>query len=470
MSGSIYSQIKETLIGRIKKVELMSVLIQNNSQSNQQLLFRRKLAVVSVVLVTFVFLLLFNLGSYFFIKRMGTHLENALDARLVTAASLATQIIEKDLTNLYDPREHSLISNLLTQIHSGNDFEAVYIIDKTFNTLVDSRIVLEMTKRGYLREDSTEIQLALNGTITASQLHTIAGNHFKSVYAPVIDFDGNTAVLVLEANAEFLDIIHFFRRGLYIGSATSLFLLVFLTIYVIWAMRLFLRTEAQLQQSQRLAAMGQIGATMAHEIRNPLGIIKSTSDVLREKYQNRGEPDELFGYINDEIRRLNRLVNDFLSLSREPVLNVDEHNLTQLIKRAVQSFDAENRGQTKINVDAPDELLVSCDTDLLHQVILNLFLNSAQATEKLDIEIQVCLSIAKVRAKKFAKIEIADNGVGFADDQQKIFEPFYTTKAKGTGLGLAVSRSIIEKHGGWIEAENGKQGGAMIRFFLPLEK
>lgn len=448
----------------------MSSRIPNNSQSNRRLLFRRKLAVASVVLVTFLFLLLFNLGSYFFIKRMGKHLENALDARLITAASLSTQIIEKDLTNLYDPREHSLIRNLLAQIQSGNDLEAVYITDPTFNILVDSKMVPEITSRGYLQEDSTEIASALNGSITASPLHTVAGNHFKSVYAPIIDFDGNTAVIVLEANAAFLDIISWFRRGLYIGSITSLFLLVFLTGYLFWATRLFLKTEAQLQQSRRLAAMGQMGATMAHEIRNPLGIIKSTSDVLRERYQNTEEPDELFSYINDEIRRLNRLVNDFLSLSREPVLNADEHNLAQIVSRAVQSFTAENHGKVKINVDSPDELFVQCDKDLLHQVILNLLLNAVQATEKRDTEIQIHLSRQKVRAKNLAQIEIADNGAGFADNQQNIFEPFYTTKTKGTGLGLAVSRSIIEKHGGWIEAENRKEGGAIIRFFLPLNQ
>lgn len=442
---------------------------RQNTFANQRLLFRRKLAVASVVLVTFLFLLVFNLGSYFFVKRMGRHLEEALNDRLMTAASLATQIIEKDLTNLYDPAEHSLIRILLSQIHSGNDFEAVYIIDPDFNVLVDSRIALEMASRGYLREDSTEIALALNGTITTSRLHTVAGNHFKNVYAPIIDFDGNTAVLVLEANAAFLDIISWFRRGLYIGSLTSLFLLVFLTAYLLLAMRLFLKTEAQLQQSRRLAAMGQMGATMAHEIRNPLGIIKSTSDVLRERYENPEKPDELFSYINDEIKRLNRLVNDFLSLSREPVLNADDYNLKDIISMAIRSFETENRGRINIDLKAEQEITVSCDRDLIHRVILNLLLNASQAIESNNGEIRIQLLRERIRTKYFACVQVEDNGHGFKDDTQNIFEPFYTTKTKGTGLGLAVSRNIIEKHGGRIEAENRNKGGAVIRFFLPLK-
>ena len=105
---------------------------------------------------------------------------------------------------------------------------------------------------------------------------------------------------------------------------------------------MLLKTESELQKSQRLAIMGQMAATVAHEIRNPLGIIKSTSDVLREKYQNTSTPDEMFNFINEEINRLNRLVNDFLSFSREPNLNITVNDLHKLVQEAITSFKAED--------------------------------------------------------------------------------------------------------------------------------
>jgi len=443
----------------------------NNSTSpNSRLLTRRKLAVISVISVTFLFLLLFNIGSYLFINKIGGYLEQGLDARLKTTANMASGLLERGLNNIYDPTEQSYLRLRLERTRTQNDLEAAYIINANIEVIVDSRPELENVSRSYLREDSLALRMIETGQTATSELHTVAGNHFKNVYVPIYDLYGNTAIIVLEASAEYFNIISFFRRGLYLGSIISLLLLILLVFFLTWATRMLLKTETELQKSQRLAVMGQMAATVAHEIRNPLGIIKSTSDVLREKYQDTTQPDEMFGFINEEINRLNRLVNDFLSFSREPKLNISKNDLYQLARQAIHSYPEEEFGKTDIIFDpGQNELVVNCDRDMVHRVILNLLINARQAVRAGDAIITVDISRELKKGKNIAIVKISDNGTGINGDPEEIFNPFFTTKTKGTGLGLAVSRNIIEKHGGKMSAGNNTGPGATIQFTIPVE-
>ncbi len=442
--------------------------LKNKKSPNSRLLTRRKLAVIAVISVTFLFLLLFNIGSYLFINKIGGYLEQGLDARLKTTALMASGLLERDLNNIYDPAEQSYIRLGLYRIRTQNELEAAYIINANIDVIVDSRPELENVSRGYLREDSLALRLIETGQTSTSELHTVAGNHFKNVYAPIYDLYGNTAILVLEASAEYFNIITFFRKGLYLGSIISILLLILLIFFLTWATSMLLKTETELQKSQRLAVMGQMAATVAHEIRNPLGIIKSTSDVLREKYQDTARPDEMFGFINEEINRLNRLVNDFLSFSREPKPNLSVNDLYQLTREAINSYPEDEFGKTKIIYHPGNSVLrANCDSDMIHRVLLNLLINARQAVKAEEAVITVNISREQQKGKPVALVKISDNGAGIEGDPEEIFNPFFTTKTKGTGLGLAVSRSIIEKHGGKMSAFNNSGPGATIQFTLP---
>jgi signal transduction histidine kinase len=403
---------------------------------------------------------------------MGVHLERSLDSRLRTAAYLSTQIIQRDLGDLYDVTEYSLLRLTLTRIQNQNDLEAAYILDPSMNVIIDSRLDLELSiSRSYLHEDSTEIESALEGSIITSRLHSLAGNDFKNVYSLITDLQGNSALLALEANAQFLSIIKTFRQSLYIGTLASILLLGMLIVFLVWATLLFLRTELKLQESERLAVMGQMAATVAHEIRNPLGIIKSAGDVLRERYDSKEKPEKLFGYIDDEIKRLNRIVNDFLSFAREPEMNISRHNLAELLQDIITSFRSDQLKNLDISFqNHAGELFIQCDSDMIRQVQLNVLLNAAQAIEQTNGMIRVSLFLKKMRGKPLALVQTVDNGNGIQTDPEEIFNPFYTTKAKGSGLGLAVCRSIVRRHNGKIWAEQEKEGGTAIYYSLPLEK
>jgi len=430
---------------------------------------RRRFYVIVLVAVTLLFLIFFNLGSYLFIKRMGGYLELELDKRLRASATSVTSLIERNLNNLFSADDQTFLGLILSQAQRDNDLEGAFLIDESYNVLADARYRWSMdVSRGYLREDSTSITAAFNGVVTVSPLHVIEGSYFKSAYAPINDLFGNTAILVLEADAEFFNVLNAFKGGLVVQVVASLVLLVLLTVFLYWALTLLLKTEEQLHRSQHLASMGQMAATVAHEIRNPLSIIKGTADVLKERYGQ--QQDELFDYIPDEIRRLDRLVNDFLSLSRPPKLNFELGRISDVVASAVQavSSQTEMAGVKIETVDESSNAQAKYDRDAIHQVMLNLLLNAVQALPDGGGAVNIRIFKDKHRGKTAVGVEVTDTGPGLQDDTNVIFEPFYTTKTRGTGLGLAVCRRLIEQHGGRIEAISKKNKGTTIRFFLPL--
>ncbi len=399
---------------------------------------------------------------------MGWHLEQQLDARLRAIASLTAQMIERSFIDLSNPEEEALLRLTLNRIRFDHQLEAVYLIDSQYRLLIDATLQkLNIDQRNYLRADSQYIHLATTGTVSVSALHQIDDNPFKSVYAAVTDLSGHEMILVMEANADFLRVMATFHRGLYIGIVTSAVVMILLTIFLIAATSLLLRTEERLQQAQRLAYLGQMSATVAHEIRNPLAIIKSTTDVLREKVSASGQTRNLFQYIDEEISRLNRLVNDFLSFSKEPRLQLELIDLSDLLCELVEKFTTEKISIQCLTPAQP--IKVRCDGDMIRRVVANLLINAIQATEETKAaKIIVQLSTVRRRKRKYACVSVRDFGVGLQGRGEEIFEPFYTTKASGTGLGLAISRQIIQSHMGSIEAVEPEQGGTIVRFMLPM--
>lgn len=437
----------------------------------EKLLQRRKLYILVIVSVTIVFLLIFNLGNWLFLNQMEQHLDEELGKRLQGIAQLTAKLLEE----LRDPIERpALTARFLEEIRKDHELQGAFIVDFNYQELVgDIRVPGPVRNRSYLAEDSAYIVRAWQERLTVtSPLHLFVGNRFKSAYAPVYDGVGRVAgILVLEANADFFDILSRFQQSLVIGSLASLAFLIILGLFFFWAIRLFLNTEKSLRRSERLAVLGQMAAAVAHEIRNPLGIIKGTADLLQEKYDRKDQPDELFQFIPEEIRRLNRLVNDFLTFAREPRLEKKVGALETILQDSVNALQSE---MTAAGVDC--QLETTCqvppfafDPDAIHQVLLNLLINATQAMASTGGTITVRCFNKLVKGKKMAGVEVRDTGPGFDEKPQNIFEPFYTTRNKGSGLGLAICKQLIEAHGGWMEALSIKGQGSTFRFFIPIQ-
>lgn len=449
---------------------------QSTSSDNldEQLLRRRQTMVKGMVGLTVLVLLGFIFGSWRYLQSIEDYLEDELGKRLLSVASLTARIIESgdfpyevetDMLSLYLPS----LADVLTRVHNENQLQAVYLVDQDYRAFATSRDIFGYGERlSFLEEDSLFFRQAHDGEAAVAPMHVVAGNRFKSAYAPVRNPANEViAVVVVQASADFFDLLQIFQRGLILGGVVSVTLAVLFSVFLVWAIRLLIKTQESLRRSERLAAMGQMAATVAHEIRNPLGIIKSTADVLRSRYDSPDQPDELFEYIPSEVRRLNRLVSDFLTFARDRAVEKNATDLRATIEKSLSAVEEEMReARVELERDYDSVPPVQHDEDGLNQVLLNLTLNAIQAMNG-GGKIAVRLKKASKKGRPLVKVEVADSGCGLNVEPEKVFEPFYTTKTSGSGLGLAICKQIIEKHGGWIEAESASGKGTTMRFYLP---
>ncbi|MFQ5633139.1 MAG: nitrogen regulation protein NR(II), partial [bacterium] len=289
-------------------------------------------------------------------------------------------------------------------------------------------------------------------------------------YAPVRNLAGQViAVVVIEASANFFTILDKFQNGLFLGIFLSILVVLLYGVFIAWAVTYFVRLQENAQRNEKLAAMGHMAATVAHEIRNPLGIIKSTAEVLRDLVQPDGKQKELFEFIPSEVDRLNRLVSDFLTFAREKSLKMERQNIVETVGKAVADIHQECKDSEVELVYSKEknEILADHNPDGIRQVVLNLVMNSIQAMENSGF-IEIELTTGTKWGRKVIQIGVVDNGPGVVGDPGKIFEPFFTTKTTGSGLGLAITKQIIEKHGGTIETAKPDSGGLAVYFAIPL--
>jgi two-component system, NtrC family, sensor histidine kinase HydH len=225
--------------------------------------------------------------------------------------------------------------------------------------------------------------------------------------------------------------------------------------------------EAQLHHAERLAALGEMTAGVAHEVRNPLGIISSTAELLRERL-NRYEPDNrLAQIIVEETNRLNAKISEFLDFARPRDPNLQPCELDRVLERSLELLHPEiDRLHIHLTRNYQGNGKVqAADPSLLHQAFLNILLNAIQAMpEGGTLNVKV-VSGANGQG---TEIQFTDTGEGIDPETlKKVFNPFYTTKEKGSGLGLPIVKSIIESHQGAISIDSEPGQGTSIIIHLP---
>ncbi len=230
--------------------------------------------------------------------------------------------------------------------------------------------------------------------------------------------------------------------------------------------------EHRMQQSEKLVALGQLAAGVAHEINNPLGIILCYTDLLKEDLGNLPEKVEDLSIIEKHVKNCQRIVHDLLSFARNQETTRAPGALNTAIEQVLSMVSSQLAKQsiTVVQKLDPDIPLIEIDTEKLKQVFMNLFMNAAQAIgENGEIGIESrCL-----RDKGQVEIVVRDTGPGIAREiQDKIFEPFFTTKGPrdGTGLGLSLSYGIIRDHGGEIYVQSTPGKGAAFTIILPFQR
>lgn len=230
--------------------------------------------------------------------------------------------------------------------------------------------------------------------------------------------------------------------------------------------------EERLREAEHLAGLGQLSRNVAHEIRNPLNFINLSIAHIDEKYrpaeaEKQGQFDALVEGIKLEIQRLNRLVNDFLDYSKPIKLNVHKIDVGSLIDEALNlaRAKAEADGVAIVKEYGTGQEL-NIDKDLMKSCILNIFSNAFHAMERSGEKV---LTIRAETVGDKVVLSIKDTGVGVqAENLSKVFEPFFTTKPAGLGLGLAITKRVIEEQGGSIEFYGSEGEGSEVRIIFPI--
>lgn len=225
--------------------------------------------------------------------------------------------------------------------------------------------------------------------------------------------------------------------------------------------------EAAVRRADRLAALGQLTAGLAHELRNPLGTIRASAEMLTSKLQNRDPVSaELTGYISSEVDRTNSLVSRFLDFARPLRPALARMDLNQVLDAAVSEYERLGIRNPVVKNFAPDLPALEGDAELLRAAALNLLTNAAQASAP-----EAAITLRTRKLDSAVEWSVIDCGHGIASkDLDAIFNPFFTTRSDGVGLGLPIVARIVDEHAGRIHVESEMGQGSVFRVILPVAR
>lgn len=224
--------------------------------------------------------------------------------------------------------------------------------------------------------------------------------------------------------------------------------------------------EEQLRSAEKLSTLGEMAAVLAHEIRNPLGSIRGTAEILKDDYPTGSPKHEFIEIQIKETERLNNVVEDFLRMARQQPLEMSSCSVVNELETIVKLTENQARVAkvTVISAFTDRNIILQADGEKLRQAFLNIMINAIQAAAAGGV-----VTVAAGSDQSGCEISFADNGAGIdRQNLERIFEPFFTTKLEGTGLGLAITKKIIEGHGGSLKIASEPGIGTKVTVRLPL--
>jgi two-component system sensor histidine kinase HydH len=243
------------------------------------------------------------------------------------------------------------------------------------------------------------------------------------------------------------------------------------SVIILRDLREIKQLEEKVRRSEKLAAIGELAASVAHEIRNPLSSIKGFAQYLRHTLKDKPREKEYAETMVSEVDRINTVVTDLLTFARPMEAELVPTDVTELIEHTVRLIQADAQTcNINVQMHISDLSKIPLDSNQMTQAILNLLLNALQAVKnggRIEVGAELNPSDSLLR------IWVEDDGSGIiADQKEKIFDPFFTTREKGTGLGLAIAHKIVENHNGEINLESppvGKNQGTRITLSIPVQ-
>lgn len=229
--------------------------------------------------------------------------------------------------------------------------------------------------------------------------------------------------------------------------------------------------QQKLSRSEQLAAIGELSASIAHEIRNPLGAINTSVGVLMSGLDLQGDDRELMTIIGEEIKRLDKIINDFLKFARLTESELQPTDLNQIINDTLMLFRGLMGETVELHLSLdPDLPIVLGDADQLKQVCINIIMNAIEAM-KAGGHLWITTEVVKNGSREMVSLRIMDSGEGIKPEYlKKIFQPFFSTKDKGGGMGLSICDRIIQNHGGFVRVSSKTGEGTEFDIRLPMHQ
>ncbi|MCB9058700.1 MAG: hypothetical protein H6627_09045 [Calditrichae bacterium] len=411
-----------------------------------------------------IIILALNLLLWLYVNQVEDRFANELKVRLISSNRYIGRIIDNELLNRIIPGERNSLEYISIQqqietIRRQDTLQSILLLSADGSILVSSPELLSIQKEVSRRTNSNFIT-ALNGRFNASDPEQINESWYMSAYGPILDLDGFVAgVLIVEAKAAYFSTLDQLRNSLIIFSIINIIVISAIAVFLFRQINKSLQYSVTLRDQEHLVQLGTMAASVAHEIRNPLGIISGSNELIKKKYGKNN--DEIFNFIPAEIARLSQLIENFLAFSRTPKIQKTEFLISTLFERIKIGLVT----QTVIDFATAPKLSkdkIFADFNILEQAILNVLQNA--------IEVSPVNERITVKASKSRNliIEISDHGPGIDKSILKdVFQPFFTTKEKGTGLGLAITKRLVELSGGNIDVKGNTPNGTVFILTIP---
>jgi len=420
----------------------------------------------ALLLAAFVLL---NMGGWWYYRQTEARMVDAVGQRLLRSTSHIVKRLDMYQLEVWrdpflpDSATRQFVGRMMEDLKGSDELETFELFTplgaEWTLALDDSLAPIEPAP---LAAGSAFDSAAL-GTPYVSDLYRSLDEYYLAACIPVYDFDSAVgAVAIAEAGNEYFGSLRNLRSGLLVLDGFAGLLL--LTIGLIWAgvQKRLVRAQAAARRSAQLAAMGQMVATVAHELKNPLGIIKNTAERIRKKHGSDSDP--IFDFIPQEVDRLDQLLKRYLQFARVEIAFADDVDLSQ-VADTLQSQLTAGDGVPTFLVRVPDGLSVSADPDALRQVLLNLVLNATEACDRVGGG-EVHLSA--LRKGETVEIVVSDTGGGMdAETLRNAAEPFFTTRPDGSGLGIYLAQTLTEKMAGRMFIRTREGEGTSVSVVLP---
>jgi signal transduction histidine kinase len=436
-------------------------------------------------------IVLSNLWVY---GRIGNALDDDLGRRLESIAGILVHSNILNGDNLYsdeggfDSSELMFIDIILQRLQARNDLDAILLLDPAdylvrYSSSSDLYEINQpyphlATHREAILEAMVEGETAASPTI---QVGGRGGIYLKSGFTSVHSLlgDGPVAILVVEASPDFFDVLGTVRGAMYSGTTLAALLLLLLMAAYLGLQRQIRHAQGALERENRMAALGRLASQVAHEIRNPVSIIKYSAERMGKwlESQHGGrrtldpELKEMITYVEEETARLHTLTERYLAYTRHGEMQLSEVIPDALIESAATALGRMGLPEgITIDVNLDEDLpAFEGDPDLLRQALLNLGTNAAEATGAGG---HITLFARQSRDEAggyFLLLGTEDNGPGIPErERNRVFDALYSTRDNGTGLGLYMVDQIARAHGGRARIETSERGGALVLLELPL--